>query len=796
MPIPASNFPGAFGSNPDSVCTLPITTYGPARFVSDGNDGFGARYLLSGTQLGFVASEKALMSEGRDIDGNFAKMPTSAADMPYWYRAVYNPGQVGPNTCYGNGIMGYKHIRAASAELTSDTSSLTDWLNGAGGVAGTTGEGLALDGWRNLARRRNDPLFSGVLATVKTAFRPSSPGAANYKASFGEDRWGMYSVRYEGGHPQFASAFPGITGIVSGSPKYNPSFPGLDWHPGEEPPTEYMSSEVLGAGPQAYYRAPVQFDCDNGSADRLGRCAFWPSEGLPSHQAPSVRARFFANSLPPNSNAAAQQQFAGAIALACTVAGTPIVYSDTSAPPPITSPEELRFVEAWLGAKEKVGAEAVGRLYIEDVPFQVARLYDSPAAGNGALKGQMGVVAIQAMQSTRAAAQSWANVVHATAVAKNEIGGLRSRLAGIEAQGRLNNANQLLRSLERVKGAATGFGAIFSAEKMGGALFSFGAITVANEAETAIELNISAPSETALLDSQRAVALQETSRKLAEFRKQQTDAVADVRDKSSSAQEKFLQLEGMRRALMGNIQKANGVGAWNCPGDPGSQKAFVCRSYVNSVLNARYSGTRIRYENALLAARASAYYARRAVEQRLGVRLDSLTANIGPLEAPSKWAERVCTMHGVDFDALKMEQASDDPAQKRAWEELRGREYANSFIGDYVDLLSNFVEFYNVAYPSQDGNDTLLLSMRENVERQSGQCRETSRNRLRGSEALADAVETDREDGPWQVHLCTAGETKCARARRWSRDTTYDGPSPTAVPGVTSGCRSYPGLKI
>lgn len=237
-------------------------------------------------------------------------------------------------------------------------------------------------------------------------------------------------------------------------------------------------------------------------------------------------------------------------------------------------------------------------------------------------------------------------------------------------------------------------------------------------------------------------------------------------------QQRLLKIDQLSAQLRNALQKAAGSGAWYCPNSSGTGD-IVCRSYVNTVLNNRYSGTRIRYENALRVARATAYYARRAIEQRFGVRLDALDLPIGPLEAPSKWADRVCTMHGVDFDALAEEKVQTDAALKKAWLDLRGREYANSFVGDYVDLLTSFTEFYNVEYPTQDGNDTLMLSMREDAMRQNGNCSVQSRNRLRSSDMMGSADWSETPvDGVWQAHKCGASEPLCLEVSTWSRNVT------------------------
>ncbi len=757
-PIPAARFAGAAYTQPEAtVCTLSATIYGPARFVDQG----GGHFVLTGTKPAMSSNDGIQMADATPVHNNFGAMPTSApAEMPAWYRGIYNPGQT-PGACYRPvaNSLSYLHVMASNASVVSDTSPLRDWLN-AKGPSGTTGRGLTLNGWRALAGRsaENDALLPTMLASIKTWFEPSSPGMNFY-------------------HDRMTYGYYVIGNQYRGADRFGPP-PGLPF--GEEYPTaqRWHDVEPLIGDPQSWTN-PLQRDCDpdSKSRDHWGDCAFNPAV-LPSVQAPPLRARFFLNSMAPKGMAEAKRQLSEAAGLSCVLSLMPTRGNDGDAAPVVNSVQDLKLLDGWIEGRQAAGSRAVAGIYLENVSMTIVDLFNSNVVGAGKLKGQMGVVAIEAATAMRGAARSYGSSVHAISQARSEISGLYATLAAIDAQQKVANAEMQLRliqhasSIARAAAGAVGFNPVDIAKAK--ALTAVEALSAG--ASIFVETTELEPAKTAGLEAQRSQALIAASRQLAQYRKDQNDALADVRDKSAVLQAKLLLLEQMKNELAGNLEKASGNGAWLCKDASG--KDITCRSYVNSVLNARYSGTRIRYENALVAARAQGYYARRAVEQRLGVRLDGLENNIGPLEAPSKWADRVCNMHGVDFDALKKEDATTDAAAKRAWSELRGREYANSFIGDYVDLLSNFVEFYNVAYPSQDGNDTLLLSMRENVERQTTSCSDTSRNRLATSDGLwLGADERTPADRRWQRHICAAGQTKCLDARAWSRDTTFTPPA-------------------
>jgi hypothetical protein len=73
---------------------------------------------------------------------------------------------------------------------------------------------------------------------------------------------------------------------------------------------------------------------------------------------------------------------------------------------------------------------------------------------------------------------------------------------------------------------------------------------------------------------------------------------------------------------------------------------------VDTVLRRQASATEERYQIALTNAKALAYMARRAVEQRIGVTLDALTQSVGPIDAPASWADDICSLQGVNYASL------------------------------------------------------------------------------------------------------------------------------------------------
>jgi hypothetical protein len=773
VPIPAVWFPGTFAPGPvggETVCALPITVYGPARFSLSNI----TEYRLTGTQGNMTANDGIAFNYAVQIPPTFSAMPaTAASQMPVWYRSLYSAAT--PASCFrtgtpGNGgVLYYLHARGLTAQVVSNTDPLVSWFNAVGGAAGVAGgrPGVRLDGWRTLATAtaQNHPDYTKMIAAIKTWFEPNSPGMALYHDHFAPDYF-MIGAQYRG-YEYFGPGLPlGVAGI------------------GQEFPTAYRWS-FLGV-----QEASLMYDrdCSIGVTFDFGQCAFGgPSENRPSIQSASLRARFFVNSMAPLGQVEAVRQFQEAAALTCIVATVPAKVNDGDPPPVLTSPNDVKQIEAWIAGREILALNAINGMYLENVPMLMVDAFNTDASGAGRLKGQMGAVAIEATTAMRSIARSYSGAVNTLDLMRLESRSLAATLTGYDATSGLNDANATLRTLERIQQVATAAASALSLNPLD-ILKGVGNLQVAalgSAAAQAIDDMEVKVNEIKLLNAQRQQALIGASRQMTQYRKEQNDLLADVKDKVGVLQVKLLAFEDMKRVFANLIEKASGSGVWVCK--DATNTDITCRSYVNTVLNKRYSGTVLRYEMALTAARTAGYYARRAIEQRIGVRLDTLEGPIGPLEAPSKWADRVCTMHGVDFDTLKKEEVITDPALRKAWQDLKGREYANSFIGDYVDLLSNFMEFYNVAYPSKDGDDTLLLSMREDIERQGSSCLDYSKNRLVNTEWVAqnteDKVATDRA---WQLHKCTSA-TKCLQAQTWNRNPTFDVADPPLPDALQRG---------
>lgn len=126
---------------------------------------------------------------------------------------------------------------------------------------------------------------------------------------------------------------------------------------------------------------------------------------------------------------------------------------------------------------------------------------------------------------------------------------------------------------------------------------------------------------------------------------------------------------------------------------------------VNRVMRARMSTLRERYDRARDRAIEYSWVAKLALEQKLGIRLEDLENDLTFVDAPSKWVGTVCSMPGIDYDAIR--DVSDPGAQDVS--------YADEYIGDYVDMLESVKESYPFDFPFTDGDDTTIVSLRDGI---------------------------------------------------------------------------------
>jgi hypothetical protein len=184
--------------------------------------------------------------------------------------------------------------------------------------------------------------------------------------------------------------------------------------------------------------------------------------------------------------------------------------------------------------------------------------------------------------------------------------------------------------------------------------------------------------------------------------------------------------------------------------------------HVNTVLRRQSGVLEHRYKRALQGAKRAGYLARLAIEQRLGTRMNDLVESIGPIDAPSLWVDDLCSVQGIDYNALREATPPPDGEGGASGEEgeeldlIKG--FADQYIGDYVARLKEFVEFYNIQFPFREADDTAILSLREDLRNSDTRCLRESKNLLFHSDRLDGVATNFASDGValggWRVSAC------------------------------------------
>ena len=178
---------------------------------------------------------------------------------------------------------------------------------------------------------------------------------------------------------------------------------------------------------------------------------------------------------------------------------------------------------------------------------------------------------------------------------------------------------------------------------------------------------------------------------------------------------------------------------------------------VNTVMRRRQNTLRVRYQAAVERAKKLAYIARRAIEFRLGVDMNEMESQMTLVPPPKEWADRICTLQGFDYERIRdYEDPLFDPENEGS---DSGDDYAHMYVGDYVEMLGDFVESYAIDYPFSDEDDIAVLSLREDIKQTKTQCKEPSINLLRlsgriGSNEPIGEEESDVRVG-WRMEGCS-----------------------------------------
>jgi hypothetical protein len=443
---------------------------------------------------------------------------------------------------------------------------------------------------------------------------------------------------------------------------------------------------------------------------------------------------------------------------------------DLSQPITITSVEDMEKAAQWVTTLAKAIRGAAGKSVFANMPNKVRDALRAESA-TGAYP-QFGGEIAEALSFTRGALL---RVRENGPLIANEVRqlGYDIREAKILIQKAANNNElakiQLLSNLQnQINSCATAMAAIPSLDVVS-ALSKTGvaALTCANslaQMDFARRIAEISTGQAALDNDQaliqfgakfatRATALQTLSLHLSEAQEDLDTGLA--------------RLEKLRIEASGQV-----LNALYAASEQAMSQAALSRS-----IGSLYAGKQLRYEAALSNARRMAFLAKRAIEQRLGIRLADMTEELPLVDAPQTWEATACTFTGVNYAALSNTDAGGP------------RSYAAGFIGDYVDKLEKVVESYRLVNNFHEGTDTAVISLRDDIMNVRADCPVT------GANLLYDAGQLDRTLEPgWDREGClttvvdnvTVPQTDCVDVTALDvAGPIFSDPKTSAVKGYT-----------
>lgn len=167
---------------------------------------------------------------------------------------------------------------------------------------------------------------------------------------------------------------------------------------------------------------------------------------------------------------------------------------------------------------------------------------------------------------------------------------------------------------------------------------------------------------------------------------------------------------------------------------------------TNTTLRRRNAVVAERYRRARENAIRMAFLAKRAVEQRFGVRLSELGEDMTLVRAPASWEGSLCESTGINPETLRDADADFDASR-----------FADQYIGDYVRKLRSFVESYRLDYPILSGADTAVISLRDDIHRVRAMCVQPT-GALLSYSAQLDVAAREGQPG-WDAAGCIEGPT-------------------------------------
>ena len=428
-----------------------------------------------------------------------------------------------------------------------------------------------------------------------------------------------------------------------------------------------------------------------------------------------------------------------ALALGCYLAATQGGGCETFNPtdvPVIRDARDLRHLEQHLLCAADGILTSAGRSLLASVPVVVASSVGSgqPLSLYPGYRGEL-LNALVALQTDLEQAALTSNAIqgqvrqaaYATSLA-------RQQLEISDIHGQLAQLQTLAQMLATVTNALT-----TAVQSLG-----VGSVAAAGAAGQLVLLDQMGTLEAQLTELEQGTILTQYAQQTGDIMAELTRLGSDLRETVFRLNSDLARIESLRNSAMSLAARA----------------AFMDRDEagrlfpVTSVMRRRYNTARIRYERARDRARQMAFIARRAIEQRFGVDLEQMNDDLTLVDAPSGWANEVCTFEGIDYARIRQAQVDEQvPEEERVPEN-----FADGYLGEYVQKLRLFVETYPFDFPFQDGSDLAVVSLRDDIFRARRECEVEVPNLVASSEQLSGTDGEDPAAAPWRVEGCAEGD--------------------------------------
>jgi hypothetical protein len=525
---------------------------------------------------------------------------------------------------------------------------------------------------------------------------------------------------------------------------------------------------------------------------------------LPRATGPGQRIRAFVNSYAPAGTCGAAAQVAQAIAMACKLSQEDVVPPSAS-PPPISSVGDIPMLSAWVDGLADRAAWVVSRIYLEGVPDRTIADLQSGKVGSGNKEGEHGRIVVEMGSALRDVRDNWTSVQTNLGLLAGAIRLANARLVAAKIDKDAKLASYAVQSLQiEAEQVTSKWGAIASwMPSMGLGMGKSGGFGANWNPLGAAMTTIGSLAANAKRDQQLA-AIETLKGKAGEAEANQVlQALIELHQSAMTLHQNIeSSLKGAQNAaakalsLGSELRQAEATARYEVAKGLGKdyyvdENDKVVEIPVNTVLRREYDITKLRYDAALRQAKYLTYLAQLAIEQRIGARLSTFAKPVGALEPPAQWAPALCRLHGIDYQKLRSyydHDAGDAGKTPSAAEEKAAiAEFADQYIGDHVAKLEQFVEYYNVQFPSHDGDDTVILSLRDDLLSTSGPCVRASPNELYYSGHL-DQSDAVSEKGNlvirgWRTSGC---DTKADRCLRTMSGSTLPPPGASEPPGANA----------